>query len=739
MHPDRFSANPDEYVSVVFTAKESGIVRITDKLEYTGGDAGNPLKIRIRKISDGTSTLMVTGQLEFEETADINVLASLSVGDKVCFEAANAGTPIAGKATVLKLNPTIAYQMSGGIEMDKDYVEPDITDLMEGRAYTAFERFSTTLTDNGKQVYAWGNDGELVWKPYLSNTEGDLTLLTSISFGQFTKESSNNAAVGAGMIHPDRTMVNPDEFAAMAFVAPKAGLIKIADTLKYSTGDVNNAFNIRIRKVSRGKSTPVFSGKLAVGGTKDILFCAEVEVGDMILFEVANTAGMHPAHRLDLNPVITYMTDIPTYTASAAFNLETNGDGIWSWEYFDVADGKFKTLEKSYEYFEGAWEPEYSNKQFRGRAWAADGGEFVTAAAGYTLYSRISGVGKYTILHPPTNNDTYGVKSFTAPKSGKVTLSHNGSPYAMQGTYGAENYLQQSYAKIIKISVDGTETQIWPVDITDKPVMQKKWRVIGTFGGIMNPDKSSGFTFTKDDLKALKDIDLIMGDQLKFIASRNGEYNASPGIVWDPVVEYTELYPAVESTNTERFAENVPPARDLVLSFNQQLAEIIAAEDVTVKKIVDGVDTETDAVCSDVVFDIDGDGKTILTISFDGMETNTTYGVYINDIMAADGESATMLKWVYTTGESFITYEPAYSKTTKRLSVGMYNSGEATDVILMVLTDNGAYFNKKTDVVKEGEIGVNIGDVSGETVKAVLIDGVDTFRPISDIMTLEVK
>ncbi len=740
MHPDRFAANPGEYISIVFTASESGIVRITDKLEYTGGNSQNPLKIRIRKVSDGTSTTMVSGQLEFEDSADISVLASVRAGDKICFEAANAGTPVAGNATALYLNPKVTYQIDGGLEFDESYVEPDATDLLDGASYTAFERFSTTLTENGNQVYAWGNDGELVWKPYLSNTEGELTLLTSISYGQFTNGTSNNAAVANGMLHPDRTAINPDEYAGMAFVAPQAGIIKIKDVLHYSTGDVSNSFNVRIRKVSGGTSTPILSGKMAVGGMEDILFYAEVSVGDMILFEVANTTGMHSAHRLDLNPVITYMTDTPTYKSSDAFNLETNGDGVWSWEYFDVAKEKYITLKNPYGNFEGAWEPEYSNKGYRGRAWGEAGANSVMAAAGYTLYSNVSGVGKYTILHPPTNNDTYGVKSFTAPKSGKVTLSHNGNPFAMQGTYGAENYLQQSHAKIIKISVDGSETQVWPVDETDKKPMLKKWRVIGTFGGIKNPDMSVGFVFTKADLDALKDIDLTMGDQLKFIASRNGEYNASPGIVWDPVVEYTEMYPMVESASIERFEENVPPAKDLVLNFNQELSETIEQDDIVIKEIVNEVDTETDAVCSGVEFDTNAQGKTVLALKFDGMKTNTKYGIYINGIMAPDGESATRLKWIYTTGEEFITYKPDYNKTTNELSVGMYNSGEVTDVILMVLTDGGAYFSKKTGVVKESEVVVNIGDIAnGKTIKAVLIKGIDTFRPISDIMTLEVK
>ncbi len=740
MHPDRFTANLGEYISLVFTAKEAGTVRITDTMNYSSGNVVNPLNIRIRKVSNGTSTVMVSGTVGFGESEDVDVSATVAVGDMICFEAANAGTPVSGYATSLYLNPQITYLVEGGLNVDASYSEPDITDLLEGAAFTAFERFSTNLTENGSPVYAWGNDGALVWKPYLSNEQGDLTLLTSISYGQFTNGTSSNAAVGSGMLHPDRTAVNPGEYAGMAFVANKSGIIRIADTLKYSVGNANNAFDVRIRKVSGSTSTPMISGKLTVGAETDILICAEVLVGDMICFEVANTTGTHESHKLELNPTITYMVDTPTYTSSSAFNLDVNGDGIWSWEYYDVASGKYKRLENPYGNYEGAWEPEYSNKSYRGRAWGADGATSVQAAAGYTLYSGVAAVGKYTVLHPPTNNDTYGVKSFTAPKSGKVTILHNGNPYAMQGTYGAANYLQQTAAKIIKISVDGTETQIWPVDVSDKPAMKKSWKAIGTYGGAANPDKTTGYTFTESDLQALKDIDLTMGDQLKFVASRQDPYNASPGIVWDPVVAYTEMHPMVQSASIERFETNVPPAKDLVLTFNKKLKEAISVNDIIVKTIVEGVDSETDAVCQSVVFGTDIEGNTVLTLKFDRIKVNTEYGVYINGIEALDGESSTRLKWIFKTGEMFITYQPVYNTVTNYLTVDMYNSGAAAEVVLMVLVDGNSYFYRKSGVIKDDNITVDIGEVSaGKTIKAVLIDSLSSFRPRSDIMTLEVE
>ena len=213
--------------------------------------------------------------------------------------------------------------------------------------------------------------------------------------------------------------------------------------------------------------------------------------------------------------------------------LTVDGEAPWTWESYDR---KTKT-----------YTPLASFNSSRGYA-IVGGWNAVTAVDASAMYgdTRQNGQGGFAA------DETYSyawqryfpVRTFTAPESGKVTISADGGIITAPST-AAPNLR-------ILLERSGEFTQLWP---------EEGWKAVNASAPIhFSPVVQN----------------VIKGDKLHFelSAEEAGTGNCWNMIAnWDPVVAYNEKHPTVTGISPEDGAVNVPGNTEFVVTFAEEICE----------------------------------------------------------------------------------------------------------------------------------------------------------------------
>ena len=325
------------------------------------------------------------------------------------------------------------------------------------------------------------------------------------------------------------------DYPVKTFTAPKAGTVKIGAAEALQTMKVDDTYkltHIRIMKQPADGGNPeqvwpATDWKQVQGeySFEDILVTLDAD--DKLTFEnaykyipeIANT----PADtKLVWDPKVEYVTVDNSYTSSQYFGGK-NPNTPWAWQYYDPDK-------------EGTEAEKYADLKYaRADVWKLNGSQTTASAwmnrpiisiadgaeVGYEWGANAVSLGAKLMQADTNDGREYPVKTFTAPKSGFVTIS---AAEALQVAQNSTNI------RICRIAKDGSVSQVWPTS---------GWQTI-----------TGTYTF-----EPLPFIAVAKGDKITFEdSSVDGAATMwDTKLSWDPVVTYTG---AISFSNGGDTAEN---------------------------------------------------------------------------------------------------------------------------------------------------------------------------------------
>lgn len=472
------------------------------------------------------------------------------------------------------------------------------TDSEERLIYQSSTNFSTETADG-----TW--DGG-IWSAQLVNPETDETSMITGTVAlrdgmgaNAEQASAYQTSAGGQAISAYRVMAAPrnnaENFtfnAAKVFTAPRTGRVTIScggDKIQTSDGSKPS---VRIRKLSNDSFSQVWpsSGSTQLGDSstnyKHDSITLTLKEGEKLYFEgIRNTNGRdHLWSFIYWDPVVTYapksqVVQRERYQSSEFFNTD-NADGTWdggTWsaQLVDPETNKTSMIEniKAARGGMGANGEEVSTYQ------TSDGGQAVSA---------------YRITPSPRNNvenfSFNAAKVFTAPRSGKITISCGDDRIQTSDGSGPS-------VRIRKLT--GSDfTQIWPASGSQK----LGW---------------AAFNGKHDDIT----LTVKKGDKLYFegIRNTNVKDNMWSNIYWDPIVTYaqkTQVVPrdtyqssAFFSTdNADGTWDGTTWSAQLV---NPETDETSMIESINTARADMGVDAETGNGVEAEAYQTEGSGQAV--------------------------------------------------------------------------------------------------------------------------------
>ncbi|MBP3360794.1 MAG: hypothetical protein J6N52_08080 [Clostridia bacterium] len=391
------------------------------------------------------------------------------------------------------------------------------------------------------------------------------------------------------------------------------------------------------------------------------------------------------------------MPVLPSYRASDSFSTEENNGEIWRWQMYDELAKEYIDMPYVINYVSGFSDDGTKN----GTAWGA------TTNAGPV-------VGKYKMRPNVSENESDKirvVRSFAAPYDGKLRL-------AADDGQGGSRILGCSTSNMgACLCVKKNNLKIWP----DK-------------GDFARMTTQNYIDFN------VEDIDVKTGDVIHFEVFIGGYPSMlwQKTTYWDPVVEYSELYPDVlsgfDGNSSSRFSMNKP----LSVSFSEQIAPIEVSD----------VFIEGAAVSSVEMLDND----TRINIYFSGLHEFTEYRAVIKDVKPyyAFGEYDNGIEFSFVTGP-YIEVDKFYVSEglkpgTNTIRANVNNTGDygvPLTVIAAVCEGSESDYTIKSvwsktfeSIVKDSTIDmdVNLAEISDKIfLKVMAVDGLENSKPISEM------
>ena len=301
------------------------------------------------------------------------------------------------------------------------------------------------------------------------------------------------------------------------------------------------------------------------------------------------------------------------YKASEAWNTEQSGNEVWKWESYTDMGETYQEL-TVYNEVRGRFGMDPQNPV----------NENVPTAPGWCGGSawNFAAVGQYWMIPLIKTTGTtaeirkqYGVcRSFTAPKSGNVTLStEDGNIYGGAKQSGAGNT-----TAYVRITVNGR--QIWPED-----------------GELQIPyDKAVIQTYKFEPVTE----EINEGDVVRFeVYNGDGDNGYGKYVYWAPVVTYNYLPESIEPAELDNVFED----QLFTLTFPDEL-EAMTADNIEVSSEKGSASVKR--------FSQSDDGRSI-SFSFEGLKGETVYSVSISGIKILGEETEYSYTFSFTTGEIF--------------------------------------------------------------------------------------
>ncbi|MBP3361962.1 MAG: hypothetical protein J6N52_13980 [Clostridia bacterium] len=302
------------------------------------------------------------------------------------------------------------------------------------------------------------------------------------------------------------------------------------------------------------------------------------------------------------------------FKASESWSDAASSDDVWKWESYTDMGNTYTELDvynKSRGRFGVDPENPVNENAPTGGGWCS-GSAWNTAAVGrYWMIPLIKTTGTDESIR-----SKYGVcKSFTAPKSGNVTLScENGKIYG-----GAKSKDKDNTTAFIRITKNGE--QIWPsgggeyqIPCSTVPVQTVSFSPIT--------------------------LDVNEGDVIRFEAY-NGDGSKGYGkyVYWAPVVSYNYVPESIYPENLENIGEN----QVFTVTFPDMISDMT-------KDNIEILSEDNEAAVSS--FSMNEDGKSI-SFSFSGLMGYTSYTVNITGIVPMGEDTEHSCSFSFTTGDIF--------------------------------------------------------------------------------------
>ena len=716
----------------VFTAPRAGEVTITcggDKIQTSDGSGPS---VRIRKLTDGEFTqIWPASGLQKLSWSGFNgkhddITLTLNEGDKLCFEGLRNTNGKDHMWSFIYWDPIVTYKA------DETPDTPDEPPAPEDRdKFLSSEYFNIKAADGTWDSGVWAAEivdpetDEIL--PITGTTDARDGMGANAEQAAAYQTSAGGHAVSAYRITPSpRNNVENFSFsAAKVFNAPKDGRVIIScgeDKIQTSDG---SGPSVRIRKLTDGEFKQVWPssgsqklGWAAFNGKHDDITLT-LSKGDKLYFEgLRNINGKdHLWSNIYWDPKITYQSggdepdnpDVPEddgkaeYMASDSFSLTKNGDNVWKWQYYSIAEKEYKNLE-----YTNTQLPIFAKDLGLGPAWTSmDGSNRGVAVGQYGM--RCSVLPDTATAEEQTMKIVrdYAVRTFTSNKRGEITIS------AEDGVIEHANEVNGTHLRILQhVAATGETKQIWP---------SESWENV-----------KGRYSFEPID------ISIGYGDKLTFEnAFWWKQMGASPwntAIHWNPIVKFNRVYPILVNAATADGALDVPLNNEFKYEYDKNITTI-NAEDIEVFT-VDENGSQTAA--ADVTVESRVDGKK-LNIKFDGLKPYTEYAVTVNGLGYAEGDEGvtTAEKFRFTTGPEVNTEEITFEngKVTAKIN----NPAAAPKrAALFVLVCRGAenkysvvnaYYTQRSDIGANDSLSLDVDIPDGCFIKALLTNGITEAQP----------
>lgn len=334
-----------------------------------------------------------------------------------------------------------------------------------------------------------------------------------------------------------------------------------------------------------------------------------------------------------------------------------------------------------------------------------------------------------TQSEPLQSKDNEIVKAFTAPETGIVSISAkdlNGNSKIYNRKITEAN-VNGAVLRIIKKCPDVPDEEIWThtFQYTTATVPQN---------GLAEYD----FEPISADIKK--------GEQLWFVVSSElGGSAYSKQVFWNPVVEYTSLYPNIIDMTPENKATGVAPNFEQKISFDYPIQDVALSD----------IEIDGGAAVNKVGLE---DGNTTLCISYSNLKPYTEYNVKLRNVKIekALDDSCRIYEISFTTGSAVQMGEIYVFKGQLKAGANIIcadvnnSTGTAAPVgaAFMVSVCKGTetdYDIISTDTLYRKDIGkndtlsikVDLPDVDNHFVKAVLLEDVSSARALTPIKILK--
>lgn len=315
------------------------------------------------------------------------------------------------------------------------------------------------------------------------------------------------------------------------------------------------------------------------------------------ILSIALTAVLVIPAALAAVPLSVAADELPVYQASEEYvaAVDYNPTAHWEWDYYDYADESYHKLE-------------YFNERRGFSIISPNTYGNVTAVNATTMYPdhRTNGDGGYTNNGNTTYNNAWAryipVRTFTAPKSGNITITADGGITGGAGTAGP--------SVRILLERGNTKTNIWPGDSYNKQTLGVTdftgWREI----------------YQKDQIQEFEPLTLNVraGDKLRFEMSAEKRSNAAIAqqhVDWDPIVSYNSFIAIADFQPS--VTDDLPLSQVFTITTEDEM-DPITESDVSIS-----------GTTSATVRALQQSGNT-MSFAFDGLAYSGTYEVEVRGL-----------------------------------------------------------------------------------------------------------